>query len=112
MVKALGCLTQKIELNYIIPAIRKEFIDKLEKSGLNDAEIARKLGVTKAAVSQYKHKKRGKEIRFPKSIAAEIAKSARAIEKGKSADAETMGIINKMKASRDICIICRECKIK
>ena len=112
MTRALSCLTQKIELNFIIPAIRKRFIELLEKQSLNDSEIARKLKITKAAVSQYKHKKRGKNIKFPKEVMKEIEKSAKAIANGKSADAETLNIINKMKKSRDICIICKECGMK
>ncbi|MEM2954817.1 MAG: hypothetical protein QW625_02620, partial [Candidatus Nanoarchaeia archaeon] len=103
-------LTQKVEFNYIIPAIRIRIIKILEKKGLNDADIAKKLKITKAAVSQYKHKKRGKNIKFPKSIEKEIKKSAKAIEKGKNANAEISKIINKIKLSRHICIICKECK--
>ena len=64
----MDCLTQKIELNTIIPAIRKEFISILEKKDLNDSEIARKLKITKSAISQYKHRKRGKKLNFPKKI--------------------------------------------
>ena len=112
MAKALSCLTQKIELNYIIPAIRKKVIEMLEKRGLNNSEIAKKLGITRSAVSQYKHKKRGRAIKFPKGIEKEIEKSAKSIEKGKSADVETTNIINKMKKSREICVICKECRIK
>ena len=63
----LTCLTQKIELNSIIPAVRIEFISLLGKK-FNDAEIARKLGITKAAVSMYKHRKRGKRLKFPAEI--------------------------------------------
>ena len=108
----IECLTQKIELNSIIPAIRIEFIRILEKKNLSDAEIARKLGITKAAVSQYKHKKRGKKLNFPKSIESEIKKSAEAISKGKNANSEISKIIDEMKSSRYICCVCKECKSK
>lgn len=108
MLKTFSCLTQKIELNYLIPSVRKRFIEILEKRGLKDSEISRKLNITKAAVSQYKHKKRGKTIKFPVEIKKEIEKSAKAIEKGKSADAEITKIINKVKKSRYICVICKE----
>lgn len=105
----LNCLTQKVELNYLIPAIRIELIKILEKKNLSDAEISRKLRITKAAVSQYKHNKRGKKLKFPSNIDKEIAKSADSIAKGKSADSEINNIINKMKKSRYICCVCREC---
>ena len=109
----LSCLTQKLELNSIIPAIRIELISILEKK-LSDAEIARKLNITKAAVSQYKHKKRGKKLNFPKEIEKMIAKSASAVEKGKSANSEISKIIDEIKKCRYICKICKckpgECK--
>lgn len=105
----MDCLTQKIELNYVIPAIRKEFIRILEKNELSDAEISRKLGITKAAVSQYKHKKRGKEVKFNKNTLREINKSADLILNGKNSDHEIIRIINLLKDSRQICIICKEC---
>jgi predicted transcriptional regulator len=103
----LGCLTQKIELNYIIPALRKEFIDILGKKGFSDAEISRKLNITKAAVSQYKHKKRGKKIRFPESIRKKISKAGKLIIKGKNANAEISKLIDEIKKSRYICVVCK-----
>jgi len=105
----MECLTQKIELNSIIPAIRKEFIDLLEKENLSDAEISRKLNITKAAVSQYKHKKRGKAIKFPAKIKKKIGKSAKEIIKGENANSEIAKIIDEMKKSRYICCVCKEC---
>lgn len=106
----LECLTQKIEINTIIPAIRKELISILEKKGISDAEISRKLSITKAAVSQYKSGKRGKAIKFPSSIKAKIKKSAESIVKGKSANSEISKLINEMKKSRYICVVCK-CKV-
>lgn len=106
----LSCLTQKIELNTIIPAIRKEFIRILEKKGLKDSEISRKLGITKAAVSQYKHKKRGKAIKFPSAIQTKIVKSANLILKGRNANSEISELIAEMKKCRYICKVCK-CKV-
>jgi len=108
----LNCLTQKVELNYIIPAIRINLISLLEKRGLNDADISRKLNITKAAVSQYKHKKRGHKIKFSKEIEKEIIKSADSILKGNSSNAEINNLIKKLKKSRYICLICKECECK
>lgn len=105
----LNCLTQKVELNSLIPAIRLELIKILEKKGFSDAEISRKLKITKAAVSQYKHKKRGHKINFPEKLKTEIKKSAEAIANGKSSDTEISSLISKMKKSRYICCVCREC---
>lgn len=108
MKRTFSCLTQKIELNYIIPAIRICLVEMLEKKGMHDSDIAQKLKITKATVSQYKHKKRGKKIKFPNDIMQEINKSAIAISKGKDTNREILKIINKIKKSRYICIICKE----
>jgi len=109
---ALNCLTQKVELNYLIPAIRKELISLLEKQGLKDAEIARKLNITRAAVSQYKHNKRGHKLKFPAKLKKEIKKSSIQIMKGKSASTEIYNLINNAKQCRYICEVCGECKCK
>ena len=105
----MDCLTQGIELNKLIPAIRKEFIKILEKGGLNDSEIADKLNITKAAVSQYKHKKRGKNVNFPKQLENLIKKSAKKVLAGKSADAEINFLLNQMKEKQFTCSVCRGC---
>jgi len=107
----IECLTQKLELNYLIPAIRKEMLKILEAKGLSDAEISRKLGITRAAISQYKHKKRGAKVHFDQKTKSEIAISAEKILRGKKADFEISRIIKKMKSSRKICRICKgECR--
>ena len=110
----MDCLTQKLELNSIIPAIRIELIIILESNNLSDAEISRKLGITKAAISQYKHKKRGKKLNFPKEIQKEIEKSANLIMKGKNANSEISKILDEIKKCRYICKVCKckpgECK--
>lgn len=108
----LPCLTQKVELNCIIPALRYQFIKIFEKKGMKDSDIAKKLNITKAAISQYKHKKRGKKIKFPKEIIDEIEKSAKAIAKGNPSNQEILKIIDKIKKTRYICVICKECGYK
>ena len=61
-------LPQEIEVWYVIPAIRREFAKGLIKKGLKQREVARMLGVTDAAVSQYFSSKRGSEVRFNQRI--------------------------------------------
>ncbi|MBA3044390.1 helix-turn-helix domain-containing protein, partial [archaeon] len=38
---------------YILPGIRREITKSLLKNGLSQREVAKKLGITDAAVSQY-----------------------------------------------------------
>ena len=77
-----GQMPQEIEVWYIIPALRRE----LAKSMINglkrtQKEVAAIMGLTEAAVSQYLHSKRAKEVVFTKAVLDEIRKSAKTIEK-------------------------------
>jgi predicted transcriptional regulator len=107
----LNCLPQKTELMYAIPAIRKELVALLQKKNLNDSDIAKRLKITKSAVSQYKHGKRAKKILIPQEIRARIKASAEKIYRGKNSNAEISKILNQMRKTRCICKICR-CKCK
>jgi predicted transcriptional regulator len=106
----MDCLTQGVELNRLIPAIRKRFIYDLEKNGLKDSEIAHKLRITKSTVSQYKHKKRGKDIDFPVEVKKMIGKSVENVLSGKSANSEINKILGKMKKTKFTCCVCGVCK--
>ncbi len=61
-------LPQEIEVWYVIPAIRRELAKALLRKGLAQNKIASLLGITEAAVSQYLHDKRAKEIVFDKAL--------------------------------------------
>ncbi len=77
-----GQMPQEIEVWYIIPAIRRELaksmIDDLK---LTQKHVARVMGLTEAAVSQYLHSKRAKGVVFTKAVLEEIKKSAKEIAK-------------------------------
>ncbi len=79
----------------VLPCIRRALATSLFKKGLNQKEIANKIGVSSAAISQYLASKRGKNMRFNEKILKEIEKSADAILKGNDAIEE----------------ICKICKI-
>ncbi|MBI2656506.1 hypothetical protein HYX03_02100 [Candidatus Woesearchaeota archaeon] len=70
-------MPQEIEVRYILPAIRRElakvFINEHKQSQKQAANI---LGLTEAAVSQYIHSKRAKEVVFSENIVNEIKVSA------------------------------------
>lgn len=67
---------QELEVWYIIPSIRKELAKVMKTKGLAQKEIARKLDITEAAVSQYLKLKRAKDLVFTGPILQEIEKSA------------------------------------
>ena len=77
-------LPQEVEVWYIIPALRKELTISLKQLGLSQKEIAGKLGITEAAVSQYISGKRGSETEIPESLKLQIMQSAKDIISGKS----------------------------
>ena len=61
-------LPQEIEVWYMLPAIRKEFALTLIRHELSQKEVAKLLGVTEAAVSQYKSEKRAHGLEFNEHI--------------------------------------------
>lgn len=67
---------QEIEVWYVLPAIRKAFALELMKAGLPQKNVAQILGVTEAAISQYKKEKRAQQLSFNETIETEIKKSA------------------------------------
>ena len=72
-------MPQEIEVWYIIPAIRRELTKSMVELGLTQKQIADKMGITEAAVSQYLSSKRAKEVVFSNAILEEIKKSAEKI---------------------------------
>lgn len=70
-------MPQDIEVRYILPAIRRELARILiQEHKLSQKEAARILGLTEAAVSQYRHSKRAKEAVFSDKVVGEIKASA------------------------------------
>jgi predicted transcriptional regulator len=49
----------EIIVQYVLPVIRAEMAVRMKEEGINQAQIARILGVTPAAVNQYVKNKRG-----------------------------------------------------
>ena len=73
-------MPQEIEVRYILPAIRRELARIfIEVNNLSQKDAARVLGLTEAAVSQYQHYKRAKEVVFSDNVVDEIKKSAKKI---------------------------------
>ena len=78
-------MPQEVEVRYILPAIRRELARIfIQEHKLNQKEAAKVLGLTEAAVSQYQHSKRAKEVVFSDAVTDEIRKSAERILAEKS----------------------------
>jgi len=94
---------QEVEVFYILPAIRRELSIALKELGKSQKEIAKLLGVTEAAVSQYISQKRGQDVHFPKELALQIRQSATRITDHASMIRETQSVLAKAKHDRFIC---------
>ena len=55
---------QEIEVWYVLPLIRRKIALKMVEKGLQQKEVAKIMGITPAAVCQYKTEKRAKEDFF------------------------------------------------
>ena len=77
-------MPQEIEVWYIIPAIRRELTKSMIGLGLAQKQVAKRMGITEAAVSQYLSSKRAKEVVFSNAVLDEIRKSAKKIIEDKS----------------------------
>ena len=70
-------MPQEIEVRYILPAIRRELANVfIQRHKLSQKEAAQILGLTEAAVSQYRHSKRAKDVVFSDKVIKEIEASA------------------------------------
>lgn len=86
----------ELMLWYVLPAIRKELARQLIKDyGLSQVEVARKLGITDSAISQYLSAKRAKIQFTNKKLKVEIKISAGRIFKG-----------NQLTVIKETCRIC------
>src|SRR3990167_9350120 len=98
---------QEIQVWYIIPALRKELTLEMKKLGLDQKTIAKIIGVTEAAISQYIKEKRANEIKFDEKTKEEIKKSAQLIsQNGKLLFQEMQHLLSKALESKVICNFC------
>lgn len=95
---------QELEVFYVIPAIRREFALRLKESGKPQKDIAKVIGVTEAAVSQYVSSKRAALVEFPKIVCDEINASVHRVD---SSISFTREIQRLLKVTRDAKVICR-----
>ena len=100
-------LPQELEVWYVIPAIRKELASAMKNNGLKQVEIAKRLGVTKAAITQYLGAKRGNEVKFSGKIKEEISKSAQRVNNHFDVIKEIQLILNVTREEKILCQIHR-----
>ena len=114
-------MPQEVEVWYVIPSIRREIALAMIEKGRTQKSIAKMLGVTEPAVTQYKltrgkdsSRSRGDRVEIPKRLQPEIDKSADAIlstwdkngEDPLTFEATTREINRIIKLLRDAGILC------
>ncbi len=73
-------MPQEIEVWYVLPALRRKLAQMLLEMGLKQKEVAKILGITPAAISQYATNKRAAKLKFSNELEQEIKKSAQRIK--------------------------------
>lgn len=103
----INMLSQEVEVWYIIPTLRSKIAQGLQKKGMTQKAIAKKLEISEAAVSQYIKGKRGKDISLPNSIQSEIDKSVENIQNNKDSLFEIQRICGILRSKKITCEIHR-----
>ena len=94
---------QEIEVFYVLPAVRRELTLFMKAGGKSQKEIAKLLGVTEPAISQYMSEKRATELKFNDAIKTEIKASAVRINSETSLMREMQRLLHIIRQSRVIC---------
>lgn len=97
---------QEIEVWYVIPAVRKELAADLVKRGKSQREVAKILGITEAAVSQYVKKKRA-GLELPNEVKEFVKKCAAKVEDKESAFRQIQVVCKFIKDNKHLCKIHR-----
>jgi predicted transcriptional regulator len=99
-------IPQEVEVWYVIPALRRELTKAMQEKGMMQKDIAKKLHITEAAVSQYIKLKRAVDIVFDNKTKKEVERSAAKIMKDDNAMIkEIQRLLGLMKKERSICVI-------
>ncbi|MBI2446047.1 hypothetical protein HYV43_06685 [Candidatus Micrarchaeota archaeon] len=100
----MAMLPQEIEVWYVLPALRCEMAKALLCEGLSQKHVARILGVTEAAVSQYVHSKRAQNVTFSDGFKAKIKAACQGITAGKQTSYEAVQyLVRDFKESKQLC---------
>lgn len=84
---------QEVEVFFILPALRRDLALAMKSQKLDQKTIARRLGITEPAVSQYLNHKRATRVSFTPHIQAAIFDSASRIADSVSLIRETQFLL-------------------
>jgi len=103
---------QEIELFYVLPALRREIAASMKSAGLSQKNIAKLLGVTEPAVSQYFSAKRAKSVKFSDKMLAEIKTASPKIKDHHSLVSETQKLLHMARQEGVVCQIHKKLGLK
>ena len=105
---------QEIEVWYVLPMIRKKIALKIVEKGMQQKDVAKIMGITPAAVCQYKKDKRAKNDFFDEELNQELEESVKNIIKNNRVLAEEIIRLNNLAKEKGIiCKIYKEkCALK
>ena len=96
---------QEIEVFYVLPAVRKELAVSMKAAGKSQKVIAKLLGVTEPAISQYMSQKRASTVKFSDKIKQVIGESAPRISSEITLMREMQRLLHIIRNERVVCQI-------
>ena len=99
---------QEVQVWYVIPAIRRQMAREMLSRGLKQKEIALKLNITEAAVSQYLNSKRASSVKLTDAGKNTIRDAVSSMIDG-TADfnSEVQRLLHLMLEDKTMCHICQ-----
>ena len=94
---------QEIEVFYVLPALRRELAVCMKEFGKSQKEIAKLVGVTEAAISQYLSSKRATFLQFDSKVKLAIKNSAENITDELSLTRELQRLLILTRQERIVC---------
>lgn len=99
---------QEIEVFYILPALRRELTIAMKELGFSQKKIAKLLGVTEPAVSQYLSKKRAMNVEFSDRLKLKVMDSAKKITDHFSLVEQMQYLMRATHEEKTKCGVCHE----
>ena len=96
-------LLQELEVWYVIPTIRKELALAMKNKGLKQVEIAKRLDLTKSAITQYLNESRGNEIKLTPELREQVSISANRIQSSQDTIREIQYLIGLSREQKVAC---------
>jgi len=96
-------MPQEIEVWYVIPAIRRELAKNMKSKGMKQTEIAKRMGMTKSAITQYLNNKRANNFNFNEGTEKEIQEASTRINNSLDTIREIQHILSLIRNESMIC---------